>query len=177
MRNRHARRRTVLTAVIATLAAGAFATTAAALLTSSGGGAQTQMDNRGETTLVMTTSTSWVTLGGSLISVTVPPNESRLFNARFTAETLCYNNPGALCAARIVAFGAGGTIELEPVSGMDFAFDAPGAVHDESPESHAMERSIRLKEGSYRFGVQYAVTNPTTKFGLDDWHFALETSQ
>lgn len=170
------RRRTVLTTVVATLAVGAFASTALALLTSSSGGAQTQMDNRGETASIMTTSTSWVSLGTSWISVNVPKDETRLFNARFTAESQCYNNPGSLCAVRIVAVGGGGLVELDPASGMDFAFDTPGPVHDEAPESHAMERSIRLKEGDYRIGVQYAVTNPTTKFGLDDWHFSVETS-
>lgn len=176
MRSAHSHRRTILTAVIAILAAGAFASTAAALLSSSSGTSQARMDNRASTDAVWTTSTTWQGLGPSWVSVTVPKGQSRLFNARFTAESQCYNNPGSVCAARIVAVGSGGTVELSPASGMDFAFDAPGVVHDESGESHAMERSIRLKAGSYRIGVQYAVSNPTTKFFLDDWHFAVETS-
>ncbi|MEY2441716.1 MAG: hypothetical protein QOJ46_1142 [bacterium] len=176
MHNGHSHRRTILTAVIAILAAGAFASTAAALLTSSSGTSQARMDNRASTDPITTTSTTWVGIGSSFLPATVPNGQSRLFNARFTAESACYNNPGSLCAVRIVAIGPGGSTEFNPTSGMDFAFDAPGIVHDESPESHAMERSIRLRGGSYRIGVQYAVDNPTTKFTLDDWHFALETS-
>jgi hypothetical protein len=158
------------------LALGAFAGTAAAVLTGSSGTSQLHMDNRGDTAEQNTSSIVWKDLAGS--EILVKAHESHLVNARFTAESKCYNG-GARCAVRIVAVhaGTGAVTELDPANGMDFAFDSvtPG-VHDETGEAHAMERSRRLDVGKYWLRVQFAVTDPTTKFRLTNWHFAVETS-
>ena len=84
---------------------------------------------------------------------------------------------------RIIAtnIATGGSIELNPQAGMDYAFDSDmaGAV-DDLFEGHGMERSRRLPGGAhgtnYRIRVQYAVTNNTIGFRLDDWHLAVHTN-
>jgi hypothetical protein len=177
MHPRHIRRKPVAVAAATVLALGAFAGTAAAILTGSTGTSQLRMDNRGNTAEQNTDVVAWKDLAGSDVPVTVPDN--RLVNARFTAESKCYSVPGAWCAVRIIAIDTmtAAIVELDPASGMGFAFDAavPG-VHDETGEGHAMERSRRLTVGKYLLRVQFAVTNAGTKFRLDDWHFAVETS-
>jgi hypothetical protein len=60
---------------------------------------------------------------------------------------------------------------------MDFAFDTDTAGStDDLWESNAMERSVRLPAGAYRFRVEYAVTANAVTSRLDDWHFAVEAS-
>jgi hypothetical protein len=177
MHLRHIRRKPAAIAAATLLAFGALAGTAAAVLTGSTGTSQLRMDNRGDTTEQNTSSIVWKELAGS--QILVKAHDTNLVNARFTAESQCYNGAGAWCAVRIIAvdIATGTIIELDPVSGMDFAFDAvaPGA-HDETGEAHAMERSRRLTLGKYWLRVQFAVSNPTTKFRLTNWHFAVETS-
>ena len=70
--------------------------------------------------------------------------------------------------------------KLDPASAKDFAFDSDEAGSaDDLYESNAMERSIRLPAGLYRFRVERAVTALTASpvaSRLDDWHFAVEAS-
>jgi hypothetical protein len=176
MHLRNFRRKPAAVAATTMLALGALAGTAAAVLTGSSGSSQVRMDNLGDTATQHTSSTVWDNLIGSEMSIAV--QESRLINARFTAQSKCYNGFGP-CAVRIIAINVatGATIELDPASGTGFAFDAvsPG-VHDETGEDHAMERSYRLPAGNYRLRVQFAVTSPLTKFLLANWHLAVETS-
>jgi len=174
---RFTRRRTSRIAAVTILAVLGFAGTAAAVLSLSAGGAQVRMDNRGETAPSFTNSPAWVDLPGSAITVSVASG-SRLINARFTAESICRGANTGVCAVRIVAVTPAGIIELDPASGLDFAFDSdvPGAVDADMAEAHAMERSRRLPQGTYSLRVQRAVTNNTVGFTVDDWHFAVETS-
>jgi hypothetical protein len=71
-------------------------------------------------------------------------------------------------------------VEMEPSSGMDFAFDSTNAGADgaSSWEGHAMERSRDIQTGTLgqfvTVQVQYAVTNAALTFRLDDWHLAVE---
>jgi hypothetical protein len=173
-------RRTVTIAVTAIVAAGAFAASAAAILTPSAGTTQTQMSNVAESDPSTTSSTTWVPLPGSDIPMTL--FASGLINARFTAESLCTGAGSGWCSVRVVVYSAapGNFAELNPASGRDFAFDSDEAGSaDDLYESNAMERSLRLPAGDYRFRVEYAVTaltsNPVTS-RLDDWHFAVEAS-
>ena len=177
MNLRHVGRKPAAVAAATLLALGAFAGTAAAVLSQSSGTSQVRMDNAGDTAEQHTSSLAWDNLLGSEISLKVP--NTNLVNARFTAQSKCYNGAGERCAVRIIAINTttSTTFELEPVSGTLFAFDSvsPG-VHDETGEGHAMERSRRLPAGNYRLRVQFAVTNPITKFLLANWHLAVETS-
>jgi hypothetical protein len=103
---------------------------------------------------------------------------SELINARFTAESGCRGSAIGSCSVRIVAHSAAtGTVtELQPASGMNFTFDSTNHGGNDLQESHAMERSLRLPAGHYRFGVQHAVSIGSISSSLDDWHFAVEAS-
>jgi hypothetical protein len=168
------RRRPAVIAAIATAAIGTFAATALAFGTSSGG-AQVSMGNVTETAATSTMSVAWVDLN-STVALSVP-SSGMLVNARFTAESACALKAG-ICRVRIVADNGTMLTELDPASGLDFAFDTStgNASIDDLGEGHAMERSRRLPKGDYRIRVQYSVSAPSTRFTLDDWHFAVEAS-
>jgi hypothetical protein len=164
------------------LATGALAATAfAATFASSDGGAQVQIANRSESHQTWLSSTAWVDLPGAEATLTVPNGQTRLFNARFTAESICAGTVMGQCNARIVASGPGGVVELDPANA-DYAFDSVGvsaAVTDNNGdrmEGNAMERSKRLGAGSWSIRVQRAVSDPRLTFTLDDWHLAVEMS-
>jgi hypothetical protein len=165
-------------AVAALVATGALAATAAAVVTTSQGTTQMQMSNVASTDASTTSSTSWVSVPGSDVPMKLA--SGGIINARFTAESACTGPDNGWCSARIVVYSVATNTftELEPASGMDFAFDS-AATSADAWESHAIERSIRLPEGSYRFRVEYAVHAPTTTVTsrLDDWHFAVEASK
>jgi hypothetical protein len=169
-------RRPATIAAATILAIGALAGTAAAVLSASSGAGQLHMENRGETAPAPAPGMAWVTLPGSEIQVNA--NEGHLINARFTAESTCSSPAAGSCVVRIVA-DHGMITELDPASGTDFAFDTDvvGAADADGAEAHAMERSRRLPAGNYDIRVEYAVTNAATVFTVDDWHFAVETSQ
>jgi hypothetical protein len=138
------------------------------------------MSNVAETNDSSTSSTTWVPVPGSDVPMTLSASE--LINARFTAESSCTGAGSGWCSVRIVVFSAaaGTFTELDPASGRDFAFDSDAAGNtDDLWESNAIERSLRLPAGAYRFRVEYAV-NPSTASPvtsrLDDWHFAVEAS-
>jgi hypothetical protein len=173
--------------VIAALFAGGVLTgTAAAVLTGDAGGAQLRVDKRTNNVPSVTKSTSFVDLPGANVLVSIPRNQSRLYDVPFFAESQCsWPGSGGWCSVRIIATNVanGASVELNPVSGLDYAFDSdpvPGAI-DDMWEGHGMERSRRLFGGAngatYRIRVQYAVTNPNIPFRLDDWHLAVITNQ
>jgi hypothetical protein len=167
-------------------AAGVLTGTAAAVLTSDAGGAQLRVDKRTNNVPSATRSTTFVDLPGANVVVRIPPNQSRLYDVPFFAESRCsWPGNGGHCSVRVIAtnLATGGSVEFNPVTGLDYAFDAdptPGAVNDNA-EGHGMERSRRLPGGpngaAYRIRVQYAVTTPNIPFVLDDWHLAVLTNQ
>jgi hypothetical protein len=171
-------RRPAMIAAATILAIGALAGTAAAVLTTSIGGPQVSMQNRGDDapTASPAAAMTWVNLPGSGINVNA---DSKLVNARFTAESTCNGDGSGVCAVRIIAVDPMGAITpLDPASGMDFGFDTDVAgASDDGAEAHAMERSRRLQAGPYTIRVQYAVTNAGTTFTLDDWDHTVELSQ
>jgi len=160
------------------LITGVLTGTAVAVLGSSAGGGVVRVDNRTETSASSTNATTWLDLPGANALVGVPAGQSRLFDARFTAESQCQGANSGYCSVRIIAtnVATGGSIELNPQSGIDYAFDSDqaGGASD-LWEGNAMERSIRLPGGTYRIRVQRAVTNNTVSFRLDDWHLAVTT--
>ena len=171
--HRTRRRPAVIAAATIALVA-AFAASAFAFGTSAGK-EQVSMRNVTETAATSTMSTAWVDLN-STIPLSVP-SDGLLVNARFTAESLCTQKAG-ICRVRIVADDGTTLTELDPASGLDFAFDTStgNASIDDLAEGHAMERSRRLPKGDYRIRVQYSVSAGSTKFTLDDWNFAVEAS-
>ena len=120
-----------------------------------------------------TISQSFVPLEGSEVTFSVPSGTTRLFNARFTAESQCVGAQNTVCTARVVGRNnsTGFVFELNPQAGTGFAFDSG----DDFFEAHAMERSRRvLTPGSYTFFVQLRVSDPGTSFGIAVWHFAVD---
>jgi hypothetical protein len=162
----------------------ALAGTAAAVLTADAGGTQLRIDKRQQNAASSTNSTVFVDLPGAAVGVSVPANQSRLYDVPFFAETRCAGpGGGGWCSIRIIAVNVatGAVTELRPQAGIDYAFDSDMAgASDDLNEGHGMERSARLFGGSsgasYRIQVQRAVTNNTIAFTLDDWHLAVETS-
>jgi hypothetical protein len=169
----------------ALIAAIAITGTAAAVLTSDAGGAQLRVDKRTGNTPTTTSSTTFVDLPGANAVVSVPANQSRLYDVPFFAESRCAGpGGGGWCSVRIIAtnIATGNSVELNPQAGLDYAFDSDMAgATDDLFEGHGMERSRRLPGGAngaqYRIRVQYAVTNATIGFRLDDWHLAVITNQ
>ena len=166
----------------ALLVSGALAGTAAAVLTSESGGAQVKVDKRTDNAPRTTSATNWVNLPGMSVGVFVPPNSTRLLDVPYFAESLCNGPAAGTCSVRIMAFGGpGGPIELNPVAGIDYAFDSDmaGAL-DDVREGHGMERSKRLAGGAngtnYTIQVQFAVSNAQTVFTLDEQHLAVLTN-
>ena len=167
----------------ALLVTGVLTGTAAAVLTGDVGGAQIRVDKRTNNVPSATRSTTFIDLPGANVVVAVPANQSRLYDVPFFAESLC-NGPGTgACRMRIIAtnIANGASIELNPVSGFDYAFDSDMAGNlDDLREGHGLERSRRLPGGAngtqYRIRVQYSVTNAATTFTLDDWHLAVLTN-
>lgn len=169
------RKRTLVLAVIGA-AALLGGNAALAVLTGAAGGVEGRIDTRGETNFSNTNSTVFVDLPGATITVAL--SQSRLITARFTAESQCSGGAAAVawCSVQIIATNAAGaSTQLNPASGLDYAFDSnPPGAGDDFWEGNAMERSLRLPAGTYRIRVQRAVTNAATTFRLDDWHFAVE---
>jgi hypothetical protein len=133
--------------------------------------------NAGEQASFTTNSVAWVNLYST--NITVPNGAGSLYlRARFTAESLCTGITG-ICRVRIV-YGNGMVplTELEPASGLDFAFDSTdsGAESANSAEGHAIERHAKwiLPPGIYQVTVQVSVDDPFVTFTVDDWHLALE---
>lgn len=167
----------------ALLAAGTLAGSAAAVLTGDVGGQEIRVDKRQSTDPSSTRSRTFVDLPGANAVVHVPANASRLYDVPFFAESRCVGPQSGWCSVRIIAtnLDTGGSVELRPAAGIDYAFDSDMAGNaDDLFEGNGMERSIRLRGDhngtSYRIRVQYAVTNPNTLFRLDDWHLAVHTN-
>jgi hypothetical protein len=172
----HRKQTLVLTAIGAAALLGGNA--ALAVLTGGAGGPEGRIDVRAETTFSNTSSPVFVDLPGATVTVVIPVGQSRLITARFAGESQCFGAAAAVawCSLQIIATNAAGvSTPFNPASGLDYAFDSnpPGAV-DDFWEGNAMERSLRLRAGTYRVRVQRAVSNAATIFRLDDWHFAVE---
>jgi hypothetical protein len=134
-----------------------------------------------ETTSSFSHSTNFVPIPGASIEVLVQPGRTDLIMARYSAESACTGpdpEGEGYCSIQIVARNnATGVItELEPASGPNMAFDSTdgGTESIASWESHSMDRSLNLGEGSYTITAQQRVTNSDMTFRLDDWSFTVE---
>lgn len=117
-----------------------------------------------ETSSFSTSSTSWVTLPGASLTMSVPNGKQKLFIAEFDAESYCQSGT-QWCSIRIMMDGT----EMHPAAGTNFAFDS---VDTDRWESHAMSRTYGpVGPGQHTFVVQARVSNASTVFGLDDWTF------
>jgi hypothetical protein len=142
-----------------------------AVLTGRGGGIADQNRFVHQTDATVHSSTVFTDVGGASITLAVPRRQTRLLDARFSAESQCAGTFG-WCSVRVVVVRPNGTVlELDPKSGFDFAFDSAGP---DQWESHAIERtSPRLGAGTYRVKVQTAVVAGASSLRLDDWTLAV----
>jgi hypothetical protein len=119
-----------------------------------------------------TSSSSFVNVTNAVRTVTVPSGTTRMLDARFTAESQCVGTSG-WCSVRIVVIRGTSTVEMDPASGSDFAFDS--AAGGDNWEGHAIERTSRfLSAGTYTVRVQARVVSGATSVRLDDWTLAVE---
>lgn len=127
------------------------------------------------TDAVVYTSAAYTAVSGASATFTIPSGTSRMFDARFTAETQCGGTSG-WCTARVVYVGPSGVLtEFDPVVVTDFAMDASNPSGNDLWEGHAIERASKfLSAGTYRVFVQVAVVAGATSFRVDDWTFAVE---
>src|SRR5436190_13468914 len=119
------RRKWIIPIVAISLIAG-FGGAAFALVTDAGG-SMTRRIVRTEVAASVSSSTAYVTVVGANVGVSVPTGASRLILARFTAESQCTGGAaGNWCSMRIIATNTatGAITELNPASGLDFAFDS-----------------------------------------------------
>jgi hypothetical protein len=116
------------------------------------------------------TSTTFARVPTATMKVRLPEGPS-LITVRFSGESKCTGGrQGAACPVRVTISGA----EADPQSGGDFAFDSVGT---DGRESHSLERSaVRVGPAAVRVAVQYKVTDPDSRFVLDDWHLTVERS-
>jgi hypothetical protein len=155
-------------ALIVSVAVVGVSATAYAALTSGSGGGFVRTDYRTENA-PNTYSGAFAPLPGAIIGVAVPAGATRLLTARFTAESRCTGAANAWCSARVmVKLVNGAAQEMQPVAGLDFAFDSVGS---DGLEGHAMTRHLRVPAGQYNVYVERATTNAATTFRLDDWDF------
>lgn len=90
--------------------------------------------------------------------------------ARFTATTECTGGGGGRCD---VFIGADADDDPDFLGELSSAsFDSDG---EDRAESHAVDGSITLPPGGYRFWVNLDATDdPNSKFSVEDWHFTVE---
>ena len=143
------------------------------------GGGVLETKTQTDTAVTAVTSPSFVLLSGSEVTFSVPSGSTRLFNARFTAESGCFGPQNTWCTARIVGRNnsTGFVFELNPQGSTGFAFDQAdrGGGGSDSLEAHAMERSRRvLTAGSYTFFVQVSASDQGTVFSVGIWHFTVD---
>ena len=166
-----------------TLAASTLLRTTTAMgVVATSGGATIEVQDRSDTAPFTSSATAFIDLPDANVLVTVPTGVRRLIGAHFTAESKCTSggNVGGWCSVRIIAtsIAGGRSVELNPASGLDFAFDSEmPSKQDDLWEAHAMDRSILLSPGAYRIRVQNAVSDNNVTFTLDDWHFRVEINE
>lgn len=138
-----------------------------------------------DTTDHSTNGAALVPLPGASLAFSIPAGQSRLFNARFTAESVCSsaNAMANWCTAAIFING----VEMSPAAGVTFAFDSTELGTATFPatnahrEGHAIERHRRLAAPAgaalaVNVQVMYAASanGGASTFVIDDYSLAVE---
>jgi hypothetical protein len=175
---RHTRKLTALIigAVIA-LTAGATAV-AYSYVKTSGGDVEQHFATQTAATIIPTAS-GWHDIPNTSFTVTVPNSNThhRLAHVTFTAESRCEG--ASWCSVRAVVTSAetGTTIEMDPASATNFAFDSGG-----QRGARSFSRIIELSGGGegiqYTFKLQAQILggSASSVFRLDDYLTHLELS-
>jgi len=141
--------------------------------TAAAGGAIDRVGVVRSTAIFNTSTTSFATIPGATIKVTVPAGEHVLLIARFTTQDDCTvgdQAPTGHCLARILA----NTTEMAPASGGSII----DSVQNGAPAgigSAALDRSIGpVGPGTYTIAVQVKVTSGLMILEVTDWHITVE---
>jgi hypothetical protein len=124
-----------------------------------------------------TMSSTFADLPGASTTIRVPSGHRALILARFSGESYCTDGTDSIagwCGLRIRI----GNAEAEPSDASDpgtpFAFDTDPSSGDDYYEGNSMDRSRVLGPGLHTVKVQWAVTNPSIFFWVDDWSLTVE---
>jgi hypothetical protein len=137
-----------------------------------------------------TTDTSFTNLSNGSVTVNVPSGETDKLVVFFSGESACYGGSSLQrCLLKITVDGN----ELSPTAGSDASFDnndqgkaSPNHTTDDSFRAktsgdqyqHAVVRtSGNLSSGSHTVQVQYATSNSSTAFQLDDWALVVQRTK
>jgi hypothetical protein len=115
---------------------------------------------------------TWQNVPGMSRSFTIASGTRREFVARYTAESWCTGTSG-YCSVRVLLTRPGGAVtELNPVAGVNFAFDSAST---DRWESNAIDRSTgSLPAGTYTLRVQATkVGAGVSSLQLDEQHFTV----
>ncbi|HSX17470.1 MAG TPA: hypothetical protein VLH86_05220 [Patescibacteria group bacterium] len=153
------------------------ATTLAASFTHSSGPDVEQHFISQNAAAIIPTTTGWHDIPNTTFTVTVPDTHHRVAHMTFSGESRCTD--ASWCSVRAVATSAatGATIELEPSSGSNFAFDSGG-----QRGARSFSRVANLSGGSegiqYTFKLQAQIIGGSSSsvFRLDDYVTQLEMS-
>jgi hypothetical protein len=126
-------------------------------------GAQTGNLVRTENAVLTFSNTSFLTLPGASVSVTVPVGVTRCVKVLFTAEAAATS----FCYVRVIDNG----VPFSPDGG---SFQAL-VSRDSSANGHAFEWVRRIGAGSHIISLQRRVDSGSC--GIDDWTFDVEVHQ
>ncbi len=123
---------------------------------------------RSDTGVTRTGGTAFVEVPTAETTIVVPRGTRALLLIRFSAESNCTGGTG-WCTLRIMV----DKVQATPAAGNSFAFD--WASEGDEYEAHSMER-VRgpLGPGTYAVRVQWAVSDSSLSFWLDDWLLTIE---
>lgn len=113
---------------------------------------------------------SFANIPGAYTTITVPPGQTALVIARFTAESSCTTGGASnYGSVRLVLNGS----EMAPVAGTDFAFDTSESEPGDSRESHAVERfEMGVAPGTHTVVAQWQTD--CSALEIDDWTLVAE---
>lgn len=112
---------------------------------------------------------TWQAVPGMSQSVTIASGTRRALDVSYTAESLCSGGTG-YCSVRVVVINSAGAItELNPVAGVNFAFDS---ADTDRWESNAIGRITNpLGAGTYTVRVQATKVGTVGSLQLDEQYF------
>jgi hypothetical protein len=141
---------------------------------------QEDTDVRSSVNFTSTSSTSFVPVASSTVTVDVPPGTSARIVARFSGESVCYAASG-FCSIRLMidtnndgSFDA----EMAPAAGGEYAFDSSDVNSESSSswEGHAVERWATISRGcTCAVRAEFRVSTGSLVFQVDDYTMVAET--
>jgi hypothetical protein len=142
----------------------------------SGGDVEQHLTTQSAATLIPTTP-GWHDIPNTTFTVTIPDTNHRLAHMTFTAESRCAD--ASWCTVRAIATSgeSGLSLELDPASGTNFAFDSGG-----QRGARSFSRIAEFSGGgegikcTFKLQAQIIGGSASSVFRLDDYLTQLELS-